>query len=440
MIGVTHLFMTRLTTAQFIRMLVYFGLFLTPVLCLPAVLNMTTRAPKDGLPPGHEVIAIKAAKDILLLLMFSFLILDVLRGYPFVRDPFVWLLLCGIGISFCVSLFQAPAFLAVMGMRAISPFVLIFIGYRYVDMRALRRIVKILGVLLAIETCAAFIRAFYGVPVDGYNSLGLVARSSGTFASPSSWAVLISLLNCYIIGMDVSVYGVPRKRTWFVVGVSCFLVYLSGAGAGILAFAAFLCAYFLFLSKVHPYLKAALLPLLLVMPALILANLAFLTGRPSAFRSVESRLAIIMNVVSSMNLREMVTGKGLGVGTDVVMTIQRLRPEMLRGIDGAFVSDSLYAAILSQMGIIWLVVFLAFSVHIFRRSLTVRHHGVYPIVLLAVPSVLAGGSGSVTTEVFPVNWLLFLLYGMALNRPVWVFRTGICGCRTRAVPHRVCMS
>jgi hypothetical protein len=402
-------------TGRLIRLSLYFGLLLTPVLYLPAILEMTTRVTAGGLPPGHGVIAIKAAKDILLLTVFLFFCLDVLRGYPFVGDPFVWLLAGGIGISFLVSLSLAGPVLGLIGLRGISPFILIFVGYRYVDTKALRTIVRILGVLLAIETSAAIVRAFYGVPVDGRTFFGLVARPSGTFVSPTSWSVFISLTACYILGFDISLYARPRRRTWFVVALSGLLVYVSGAGAGLFAFTAFLASYFLFFSRIHAYLKAGVFPLLLLAPVLILTNLSFLTGRPSAFHSVESRVGIIGNLLSSMSPREMAIGKGLGVGSDVAITIQRLHPEMLTGIDNLFGSDSLYAAMLGQMGLVFVVVFLVFNFRVFGRSLRVRDHGVHPIVILAIPAILAGANGSVTTEVFPVNWLLFLLYGMALK-------------------------
>lgn len=402
-------------TARSIRLLICLGLLLTPIFYLPAILEMTARVTAGGVPPARDLIAIKAAKDILLVVICLLFLLDVLRGGRFVASPFVLFLAVGIGISFCVSFLRAGPLLAMIGLRSISPFVLILVGYRYVDMKSLGVIVRVLGVLLLIETCAAVVRALYGVPVDGRTIFGLVARPSGTFTSPTSWSVFISMMCCYIAGFDISLHGRLRSKTKLVVVASGVLVYFAAAGAGILAFAAFLMSYFLCFSKAHACLKAAIAPLLLSAPILILNNLPVLTGRPGAYRSVESRVGIITNVISSMNLGEIAFGKGLGVGSDAAVTLQRIHPEMLAGVDYLFGADSLYAAMVGQMGVVFLAVFLVFNWYLLAKALRFRDRGVHPIVVLAIPSILVGAGGSVTTEVFPVNWLLFLLYGMALQ-------------------------
>jgi hypothetical protein len=395
-----------------IRMLVCLALLLTPILYLPAVMEMTMRA---GLTAGRDAIAMKAAKDVLLIVIFSLFLLDVLWGRAFVSNPWIWALATGIAISFCVSFYRSGPLLAMIGLRSISPFVLIFVSYRYMDARSLRAIVKVLGVLLFVEFCATVVRALYGVPVDGRTFFGLVARPSGTFASPTSWSVFITLIACYKLGFDVSQYGYPRGRTWLVVGVCALLVYLAAAGAGLFAFTGLMASYFLFLSKTHRYLKAAVLPLILLAPIVILSNLPLLTGRARAYSSVRIRSGIILDLMQSMDFREMLIGKGLGVGSDVAITVRHLNPDILAGVDDLYYSDSIYAAMLGQMGLVFAVVFLLFNVYLFTRALRRRWFGVCPIAILAIPAVMAGGAGSVITEVYPVNWLLFILYGMALR-------------------------
>ena len=98
------------------------------------------------------------------------------------------------------------------------------------------------------------------------------------------------------------------------------------------------------------------------------------------------------------------------------MTLAKFSPVAFRAADRVFITDSLYASLMAQTGIFFLVAFLLLNVWVFRKALAARYSGINPIVLLLVPLVLIAAFGNVTTEVFPVNWLLFIMYGIALRR------------------------
>jgi hypothetical protein len=402
------------TNKKLVQHLILLALFLTPLFGLQYWLEIM---PSLGtyLGIGSQIVAIKAAKDVLLggILLITFL--DIVRGCPFLCHPIVWFMTTLIVVSFAVTFSRVSPLLALVGLRGISPFFLIFAAYKYLDMAYVRRIVRMLSFLLLLELCAAGVRARYGLATHGLTYLGLAARPSGTFAAPASWAIFISFISCYLMGFDIFRYGHLRRKTMFLLGVSALLVVQSGSGTGLVTFAVAWMVCFLLFAKAHSYLKAAVLPLILLVLGLALLNLDVLTRRSNIYVSVESRLSILLNMITSPDILDMAIGKGLGVGSNAAITVSRLAPNRLSTASGLFIADSLYAAILSQMGIPFLLAFLLFNLGLFRIALKTRHSGIHPIVVLLIPSMLVASCGSILIELFPVNWLLFISYGILLK-------------------------
>ena len=347
-------------TKTLISRLIIFGLVLTPIFGIQdwlEVLPIFNRYVDFGFQ-----VAIKATKDILLVTVFVLFVLDVLSGRPFLRDPLVWLMVSIIGIAFIITCMDGSPFLGLIGVRSFSPLLLIFIAYAYLDVAFLRKVMRVLLFLFVLECCAAGLQIFLGVPISGCTYFGLAARPFGTFGNPWSLAVFICCVVCFRVGWDVHVYGRPRQITWIFVGVSSFLVFLIQSGAGILALSVILISYFLFLSRQHPYAKASVTPALVLIPALAFYNLAWLTGRPCIYSSVRTRLAILTDLLGSMGSKDILIGRGMGVGSNAAVVFTNLSSMAFGGSEKLFISDSLYTAFISQAGIILLMVFIAFNI------------------------------------------------------------------------------
>jgi hypothetical protein len=391
------------------------GLVLTPVLGLQYWLKILPGL-QTLIPFGAQIVFLKAAKDVLLCTIFLLFLLDVLRGRPVLNDPVLLGMLVVLLISLVLTAHQYGPMLALAGLRGLSPLVLVFIAYSYLDVTHVRSMVKVLGFLLVLEFCAACVRAKFGLAVHGLTYLGLAARPCGTFVAPSSWSIFLCFIVCYLMGSDIQMFGRPRGKTWCLVGVAALLVFLSGSGAGILAMGTVWACWFLLFTRVSPYLKAALFPLMVFTTLVVWAFLPILTRRPEVFESANTRFQILLDIFLSCNLKELLIGRGLGIGSNIAVTLTRLDPGALDAGDAVFIADSLYGSLMAQVGILFLFGFLALNLWVLRKALVIRYFGVSPIVLLAIPVTLVGALGNVTTEVFPVNWLLFILYGIALRR------------------------
>jgi hypothetical protein len=358
---------------------------------------------------------LKAAKDVLLLGIFGLFLLDALRGRPILCDPLLLGMSAILVISFLMTAHEHGPILALAGLRGLSPFLLAFVAYSYLDLRHIRSVVKVLVFLLLVEFCAACVRARYGAAVHGFTFLRLAARPCGTFIAPSSWSIFLCFILCYLVGFDIQRFGRPRRSTWFLAGICAFLVLLSGSGAGILALATAAVCWFLFFTRVSSHLKAAVLPTIMLSSLGVWTLMPILTRRPRVFDSADSRLRILADIFLSCSPKELLLGRGLGIGSNVAVTLVRLDSLAFDVGGEVFIADSLYGSLMAQMGILFLLTFVFFNGWLFQKALVARRCGVNPIVLLAVPVVLVGALGNVTTEVFPVNWLLFILYGIALK-------------------------
>jgi hypothetical protein len=362
------------------------------------------------------VIFIKATKDLLLVIIFLLFLVDVLSGGKFVSSLFVWSMLTIILISFFITCLEVSPFLALIGLRAFSPFLFIFIAYKYFDMSIIRTVVRILSFLLVFEFCVALAQTFYGLPLQGLTCFGLAARPFGTFVHPWSFAAFVCLVLCFRMGFDVSLYEGITKITWILVAASIFFIFLAGSGTGVIALSVLLLTYFMFFWRIHAYIKAAVLPIVLLIPILIFANLQFATGRRDIYKSVQGRIDILANFMSAASVKDIIIGKGLGIGSNAALTFLKLNPMEVRGADMLFITDTLFTSVISQTGVLFLLFFIAFNIYLFKRAINGKYKGINPISLLVIPSATVVSLGSSIIELFPINWLLFIAYGLTLKK------------------------
>lgn len=400
-------------SGKLIPCLLYIGLILTPIFGFQELLRICAVLP--GPVNAEAEILIKSVKDFLLMMIFLLFLIDVLNGRKFVSNILVWLMIAIIFVSFFITSLDGSPFLAVMGLRGFSPFLMIFIAYNYLDMEMTGKIVKILSFVLLLGFYAALAQALYGLPLEGVTYFGLAARPYGIFVHPWSFATFICFVLCFRAGFDISLYKHVTKDTWIFIIASTLFIFLAGSGTGLLTLSVFFISYFLLFCRVRPNTKTAVMPILLLIPILAFANLQLLTGRSNIYRSVQTRIDIFVDFVSSASIKEITIGKGLGVGSNAAITFLRLNPIGFKGANMLFVADSLYTSIIAQVGIFFLMTFIFFNIYLFIRAAQNKYHGANAIALLVIPVAIVASLGNNVIELFPANWLLFIVYGLVLR-------------------------
>jgi len=404
--------------------LLYLGLFLTPIFGFQEYWKVCNVF--SGSVNTEAEILIKSIKDFLLVMIFLLFLIDVLNGCKFVNNILVWLMLAIIFVSFFITSLDGNPFLAVIGLRSFSPLLMIFIAYNYLDMEMTGKIVKILSFVLVLGFCAALGHAFFGVPIEGTTYFGLAARPFGIFFNPWGFATFICFVLCFRVGFDISLYKRVTKGTWFFIIVSTLFIFWAGSGTGILTLSVFFISYFFFFCRLHPHIKAAVMPVLSLIPLLAFANLQLLTGRPNIYRSVQTRIDIFVDFISSAGIKEIAIGKGLGIGSNAAVTFLRLNPVGFKGANMLFTADSLFTSLIAQVGIFFLMTFIFFNFYLFIRAARSRYRGANAIALLIIPVAVVASIGNNVIEFFPANWLLFIVYGLVLRRqPGLLPRQGI---------------
>jgi len=404
-----YVFMTK----ELIKLLIIIGIILTPLFGIIELLEVFPVF--AGIRSSGAVIFIKPIKDILMAAILLLFFADVLSGRKFLNNMCLHSLLMIIGLAFFMTSLYISPLLAFIGLRVFSPILLIYVAHKYVDMEFLKNILKILVIVAAFEFIAALLQMFYGSQIHGVNYLGLAARPFGTFVNPWSFAVFIFTVVALMLGYDVYAYGIAKPFTWLFVLISVFFAAMTGSGGGLMGFLIVLLCYFVFYSKVNIRLKISIFPVFFLLPILFFMNMALLTGRDRIYESVGARIGILSNYLSGLSFNELLLGQGLGIGSNAALSFSRVNPFGINNESMLLNSDSLYVSIFSQLGAIFMAIFVVFNLLLFVRALKNKYYGSFPAALLLIPALLAAGFANSIIELFPVNWVLFIIYGMILK-------------------------
>lgn len=403
-----------MTSKKLIGGLIYAAIILTPIFGFQDMLEFFPAfAGYFNIGPFG---IIKAGKDILLAIIFILFFIDILLKQKFINKILLWSMLTIIASSFLITIVMSGQLIAFVGLRVFSPIILIFIAYKYVDMDGFRNIVKIICFIAILEFLIALAQMFYGSPISGINYLGLATRPFSTFAKPWSFSAFICCAMALRLGLDLSLYLDVKKRTWLFVALSIVFVVLSGSGAGLLGLLMIFMMYILFYLRVHKYVKISVVPILLYLPIWVYINLPWLTGRQRILSvSAATRYNIFGNLLAGYDVKEILIGKGLGIGSNASQTFMAFPPINVQNADQLFLADSFYTSVISQTGILFLFLFLGFTFYVLSRAWRNKYQGVNPVVLLFVPMVLTVSFAGIILELFPLNWLLFIIFGLALK-------------------------
>ncbi len=395
--------------------LIFLGFILTPIYGSVELLSLLPSL--AGMLNKGLILIFKVTKDIILagvLFLFAF---ELIKSMKILRNTLLWVLLSLLAVACYITYMYNGILMMVIGMRVFAPMLLIFVGAKYFDDRQFAGLTRILTWVAFLEYCAAIVQMFFALHVMGSSYFGLAARPFGTFVEPSSFAIFI----CLAVVMNLANDHYYRKRiranTWLFVLISIFFIVLSGSGTGLLGIAVIFLVYVFLFSRIPALLKAGIAPMIVLSPILILLSLPVLTNRENIYKSLFGRVEIFSDLVFSSDLKGMLIGNGIGMGSNAAVTLLG-NPNKGNHVDAnQFIADSFYASVLSQVGAVFLILFIIFSLYIFWKALANRHKRLaHYIVLMFVPLMLMVSFGSIIIEVFPFNWLMFLLFGAVIRK------------------------
>jgi hypothetical protein len=197
-------------------------------------------------------------------------------------------------------------------------------------------------------------------------------------------------------------YSLDKSYFWPLVVLATIILLLAGSGTGIVAL--FVLISMIIVNKFSAPRKLVLAGVFLLLSAILLALLPAVTHRPDVYDSVFSpggRVGKLIEILSESSAMEILIGRGLGFGTNAATNLIGSTP-----IGGNFSADSMVTVLLTQLGIIGVILFFGLLVWAYRRDTRAR-----PVYLvLAITSLTIN-----ITEVFPVNFLLGLALAGTLS-------------------------
>jgi hypothetical protein len=398
-----------MTFKKIILGLIYFGLILTPIFGVQEYL--------DAFPAFGEMIGpsplvvVKALKDSLLISIMILFLIDLSKGGKILRNSWLWLMIILIGISFLNTLLYEPL-LAMIGLRVFSPFIFIFVSYRYIDLNIFKRFKKALIIICLLEFIVTLVqRSYAATPYGG--------RLYGTFIYPGPFALFMCFMLCLQLGDDLSRYKRIRKRSILFYFLSLYFILLTASGTGIIGILIISLVYFIVYYKMNQNIKKILLPFLLILPIILYLCLPLITGRAQIGKSGMIRISIFSEMFSSFGPKEILIGRYLGHGSNAAALVKVFNivpiTVPLSEEDQVFVADSFYTSLVAQVGVVFVVCYVVFLINLFIKAIRNKYNGINPAIVFVIPMLLIISYTGNVIEMFPINWLLFILCGIALR-------------------------
>jgi hypothetical protein len=363
---------------------------------------------------GLDVI-FKLFKDLFVFAFILFSLLVMIKkkiNISLHSNKLALLLLSFILIASVFTYFKSEGWFIVGGMRTFSFLFVALMGTWFIGKSNMNYLAYCVGVLLAIQMMTVIAELIYGLPFHGQvclfsESLIFPARMTGTFVLPNSLGVFSVIALAFYHAFSKS-----RKYLGWLIVSAVVLVLVSGSATGILSILIFLSI--LSVSQYRGRYRSVIAGLLIGSISIVFFFLPALVGRDDLFDSIFSekgRIGTLQNVISSNNVAENIFGKGLGYGTNIMLNVfERDSGDNLQA-HGQFVyeSDSTITQLLSQVGVIGMVLFYAI---LFVAMIRDRRASIFYIMIMITSSVM------VIPELFPVNFLLgiALAHSFSLSR------------------------
>jgi len=393
--------MLKFKVGQVITSLTLFSIYLIPLvglidffMSIGVLPGMTDRS--RSFHPFPQIVIIR---EIIIMLLLLFLIRKVLYNAGKMQRPlFYTIFLLTPLLLYSTSL---PAFLS--GIRQILYFAYVPIGF-FVYMYAVRanididmKICRSLKIVLAVECIFALIQTKFMPAAEGLSHFG--SRAIGSFNNPNTLGVfgVTALLILILLSKR-------RSLHWIYYIFAITVVLASGTrGATILLVCTLMLAL---LKKIRPGVQRGLIAVVALSILLtLIINVNVIANKPNTVKKIwkGARTDNIKKYISTVDSSRLLTGYGWGVMTSWFLAMGG-DSNIIYGIG----LDSFNAAILSQIGLIGLGMFMIYLFWLFS------HAGKTGILLFLFFCLI--GLQINVLEYYPMNLLLFLTLGIFIGK------------------------
>lgn len=354
-------------------------------------------------PPGvsrqavvQQFLWTKVLVDVTLSVLLSVFVVDAYRTEQFMI-PNLPVLILFFGLLSLAAIVAGTKSLGrlLVGFRYFSATLLFFVSLSTFSERDLETI----GRAVIILTTLAAILGFVQYVLSGAIRTGRVGELYGVysvFSYPSTFASVLGLGSVFVV-VDRGLSGWTKV---FLLILFFLSVLLSQSGTGIAVFGVILTVW---LYRRHSVVVTAIGALA------VIGAIPVLTRRGDIWSSLAIRVSIFVEYLATLPVITVLFGKGIGFGTDTAAFL--IDAGYIGGT--VFETDSFYTAMLLQVGLVGLVLFLIVNARFLFISLR-DDSWTATVAMYVVPLVLAISVTRNSFELFPVNWVYWIVCGVLL--------------------------
>lgn len=375
-----------------IQKLILVVIFLTPVFSIYESLALIFGGLVDNstaLTPTY----IKIIKDIVFILLGLGGFVGILRRNRVNRYGLMGLL------YFLLVVFTALAYsnnflIFLAGLRWTFPVLLITFLIPYITKDFLVKIANMLFGLFLLHFLFQIIQLFFAQGWFGRNALGLSLRNPGIFFIPSTAAFFTICVLFFTM-----FYQPNRVLRRFIFWLSPLSIFLTASGSGVVVYPVIMTIYLV--SK--KFFK--LLPIVVVILLFLAGHtVQDITGRDKVLEgSFATRIEIFVELIKQASLISQ--NFGYGTNTGVLLANQL-------GLDlGAVITDSTYASIIANLGLLGLIITLV--IVLIFATIAWLNKDKEKLVFVAIFGLFSATTNIV--EAFPMNLLFSILVAYYLK-------------------------
>ncbi|MBY0245767.1 MAG: hypothetical protein K2Q03_09960 [Sphingobacteriaceae bacterium] len=364
---------------------VFFMLLITPFLNIYEVISFI-----NGTLMGHGEIAsdalfLRVLKDLLIGIVLLLGIFVVIESGKIYSNASYYFLIGSIIFSAAISFTLSGSLLQILsGIRWLLPFLIIPFMRNISNLKVQQKNAYILLFLFSIQFILQIVQKFY-FKVSYFGT-----AVTGFFIIPST-ASFFCLYVWWYFNYFTSVTKFKRTIMNFFLFLS---VLMTGSGTGFLAI--FGVVFVKFLSRVKEKLAVLMIVILFgfFIAIILIPNLPYLLDRPDFFESPLARVGFFQEYFS---ISKFLFSWDFGKATNTANQF---------GVPGAIIADSMYLALLYNIGIISTILFLFFISKVGNKN-TVFYQFIFINLFFCISTII--------TESFPMNILFAISIAYFIN-------------------------
>jgi len=253
-------------------------------------------------------------------------------------------------------------FTVIMIFSCLRPFLLvvaIFVFcHRHLQPYYLRWVLEAINILALIQVFYAYLQRRAAIIHNGFDWFHSgSARAVGTFISPNTMALFLAL----VFYLNYSILP-PHKFRFLMLPLCAIGIFFTGSRTGLIIIALIWIiesykkigkAYKINMFK-DKYLAVFIaLPILFSIFIFTLRNVNSISGRVSSSTMTDGRLIIFNSLIKESDILSLLFGHHLGFGSNIAKTLFETSG---KSNDTFFLSDSTFASLLAQFGILGLLI------------------------------------------------------------------------------------